>query len=340
VGAPPPAPEPACSDRNSGFEYSRRNSGFEYSRRNSGFEYSPQPVIDRIAELERTGCAWSLRASEVRGLLGLSSADFHRRLYAAERAGNRLVGLDSASKSYSQENAGELISLLEQFCGPGVEGPLERAGIFFSHPEQLEIMGCFLGEVGEALARHQLLEGEFSAMLAALRGFERARQVYREEYFPLERLLEAAVRRYCAARSFDLPEVARAGVRGLLEFFFRKHVLDAESLFAPLIERLRAQAVREGYVPPQAQEEERGGQRRAVAPTAAVRARRLLGLEGGPLDLRRLKSRYKTLMKIYHPDLNPQGLRRCQEINAAYTLLLSGMAAGQAAGRGDTTAAC
>jgi curved DNA-binding protein CbpA len=56
-----------------------------------------------------------------------------------------------------------------------------------------------------------------------------------------------------------------------------------------------------------------------------LRARRLLGLEGGTLDLRRLKSRYKTLMKIYHPDLNPQGLRRCQEINAAYSLLASGL---------------
>lgn len=287
------------------------------------------PLLARIAELERSGRAWSLRASEVRGLLGLNSTDFHRRLYAAERSGNRLVGLDSAGKSYSQENVGELVSLLEQFCGPGVEAPLERAGIFFPHPEQVEIMGCFLGEVGEALARHRLREGEFSAMLAAFRGFERARRVYREEYFPLEQLLEGAVRRYCAQRLFDLPEVARAGVRRLLQFFFRKHVLDAESLFAPLYERLRAQAAREGYVPLQPEEGLGGGRRadtRQVEPPA-LRARRLLGLEGGTLDPRRLKSRYKTLMKIYHPDLNPQGLRRCQEINAAYALLASGLAA-------------
>jgi curved DNA-binding protein CbpA len=64
-----------------------------------------------------------------------------------------------------------------------------------------------------------------------------------------------------------------------------------------------------------------------------LRARRLLGLEGGVLDLRRLKSRYKSLMKVYHPDLNPQGLRRCQEINAAYALLAAGLTAGPASGR-------
>ncbi len=285
-------------------------------------------MIARIAELEASGRAWSLRAFELRGLLGLSSADFHRRLYAAQAAGNRLVGLDSVGGRFSQENVGELVCLLELFCGPGVEQPLQRAGIFFPQPEQVEIMGCFLGEAGEALARHRLEEEQFSAMLRAFGSFERAREVYREEYFPLGELLERSVVRYCAGLSFGLPALGRANVRRLLEFFFRKHVLETESLFASLYERLHEQAVREGYAEPRL-EEGRAGRRpdRRQANTPAQRARRLLGLEGGTLDLRRLKSRYKTLMKIYHPDLNPQGLRRCQEINAAYALLASGLAA-------------
>jgi hypothetical protein len=311
---------PSRSGRSSGFEGSRRSSGFEYSRRSSGFEYSPAPVIERIGELERSGQVWRLTASEVRRLLGLDSASFHQRLYAAEKAGDRLVGLSSAAGSFTQENVGELVSLLELFCGPGVERELERAGIFFSHPEQLELMSSFLGAAGESLAAHRLEESEFSAMLAAFRSFERSRQVYREQYFPLRDLEEEAVRRFCSVRSFRMPELARANARWLLDFFFRKHVLDVETLFAPLHERLREQAVREGYVEPPPREEARGG-RGSAASTPAAHARRLLGLEEGRLDLARLKSRYKLLMKIYHPDLNPQGLRRCQEINAAYTLL-------------------
>jgi hypothetical protein len=289
---------------------------------------SVQPVIARIAELEQAGQPWSLRASELRGLLGLGSAEFHRGLYAAQAAGNRLVGLDSVGGSFSQSNVGELVSLLELFCGRGVEEPLERAGIFFPQPEQVEIMGCFLGEAGEALARHRLEEQEFSAMLRAFGSFERARQVYREQYFPLEELLERTASRYCAGLSFGLPALARANVRRLLEFFFRRHVLETESLFASLYERLHEQAVREGYAEPP-REKQRAGRRPEGRPadTPALRARRLLGLEGGALDLRRLKSRYKSLMKIYHPDLNPQGLRRCQEINAAYTLLAAALAA-------------
>ena len=282
---------------------------------------SVQPVIARIAELEEAGQPWSLRAYELRGLLGLGSAEFARRLYAAQAAGNRLVGLDTVGGSFSQSNVGELVSLLELFCGRGVEEPLERAGIFFPQPEQVEIMSCFLGEAGEALARHLLEAEQFSAMLRAFGSFERARGVYCEEYFPLEELMERAAQRYCAGRSFGLPGLARANARRLLEFFFRKHVLETESLFASLYERLHEQAVREGYAERAPEQEQRAG----ALDTPVLRARRLLGLEGGTLDLRRLKSRYKTLMKIYHPDLNPQGLRRCQEINAAYSLVASGL---------------
>jgi len=218
-----------------------------------------------------------------------------------------------------------------------VEEPLERAGIFFPQPEQVEIMSCFLGEAAGALDRHLPEAEQFSAMLRAFGSFERAREVYREEYFPLEELMERAAGRYCAGRSFGLPALARANARRLLEFFFRKHVLETESLFGPLYERLHEQAVREGYAQRAPEPEQRAGGRGrawggrpgagpAEAPDSPVlRARRLLGLEGGTLDLRRLKSRYKTLMKIYHPDLNPQGLRRCQEINAAYSLLAPGL---------------
>ncbi|OHD73125.1 MAG: hypothetical protein A2V99_10695, partial [Spirochaetes bacterium RBG_16_67_19] len=274
---------------------------------------SVQPVIARIAELEEAGQAWSLRASELRGLLGLGSAEFHRGLYAAQAAGNRLVGLDTVGGSFSQSNVGELVSLLELFCGREVEEPLERAGIFFPQPEQVEIMGCFLGEAAEVLARHRLEEGQFSAMLRAFGSFQRARGVYREEYFPLEELMERAAHRYCAGRSFGLPGLARANARRLLEYFFRKHVLETESLFASLYERLHEQAVREGFAERAPEPGQRAGRHQAWAgrpgagrvgalDTPVLRARRLLGLEGGTLDQRRLKSRYKTLMKIYHPD--------------------------------------
>ena len=55
------------------------------------------------------------------------------------------------------------------------------------------------------------------------------------------------------------------------------------------------------------------------------RAREVMELErdAGPLSAARLRAQYKELMKRYHPDVNPQGLRACQRINEAYSLLLA-----------------
>lgn len=293
---------------------------------------SAQPLIERIRAQEQTGKSWNLRAAEVRHLLGVDPADFYRRIYAAERAGNRLVGLSTAGERYCQENIGELVSVLELFCGREVERQLYEAGIFLPYTEQQELMGIFLNVAAEAVRSHRLETGDFSAMLRAFGGFERARRVYREQYFPMESLTAEAVRRYGSTRVFAIPDLALANAGRILQLFFRKHLLEPEDLFAPLFERLREQAVLEGYERRPESSGQSGARSRAawgagrkVPATPARKARCAMGLDGGPLDLTLLKRRYRELIRIYHPDINPEGLRRCQEINAAYSLLAAGL---------------
>jgi len=289
---------------------------------------SPDPVIRRISELEEYGDPWTLEAEEVRDLLGVGGEEFYRCIYAADSRDHPLVSLNAATGSYSQENIWEFVALLELFCGPETEASLQRAGVFFSYPEQMEILGVFLTETAAALRRHEVDAGQFSAMLRTFGRFERARDVYIREYFPLDELIEKASVLYCTERTFTLPRLARANVEQLLRFFFQKHVLETRSIFAVLIDRLLRQAAAEGY----AVEDEpmRDGWERGDAgisdPSAPLqRARKAMNLEGRALSRPLLKSRYKRLMKIYHPDINPKGLRRCQEITAAYSLLLSSL---------------
>jgi hypothetical protein len=292
-------------------------------------EYAcPDPVIRRIAELEENGDSWSLGVAEIRDLLDLSSKEFYRRIYAAERRDHPLISLDSATGRYSQENIWEFVALVELFCGAETEQRLERAGIFFSHSEQMEILGVFLQQTAAAIRLHKLDTGQFSAMLRTFGSFEPARDVYIEEYFPLDALLDRAATAYCAERDFTIPELARANVRKLLAFFFQKHVLKIGSIFALLNDRLIGEAAARGYVA--AGERFTGEQKRedAAVPGSSPhlqRARRTMNLEGRTLSSGLLKREYKRLMKIYHPDINPKGLRRCQEITAAYSLLLSSL---------------
>ena len=289
---------------------------------------SPDPVIRRISELEEYGDPWTLEAEEVRDLLGVGGEEFYRRVYAADSADHPLVSLSAATGSYSQENIWEFVALLELFCGPETEDSLQQAGIFFSHPEQMEILGVFLTETAGALRRHEVDAQQFSAMLRTFGRFERARDVYLREYFPLDELIEKAAALYCAERTFTLPRLARANAEQLLRFFFQKHVIRRRSIFAVLIDRLLRQAAAEGYAPEDEPMRDRRGRGDAgISDLSAPEqgARRAMNLEGRALSRPLLKSQYKRLMKIYHPDINPQGLRRCQEITAAYSLLLSSL---------------
>lgn len=286
------------------------------------------PVIERIRDIEASGAPWSLGAAEIRDLLGVTTEDFYRRIYLAESGNHPLVSLSAATGTYSQENIWEFVALVELFCGSETEVLLEKAGIFFTHPEQLEILGVFLTEVAAAIRNHDLESEVFSAMLRAFGSFERARDVYLEEYFPLADLINRAAALYCGDRSFVIPELAETNAKRLLQFFFQKHVLEARGIFAALLDQLLRQAVAEGYAAEQADNRtnrERGRTGEPDRSSVLQQARRSMNLEERALTLPLLKAQYKRLMKIYHPDINPKGLRRCQEITAAYSLLLSSL---------------
>jgi hypothetical protein len=276
--------------------------------------------------MEGYGASWSMDCAEIRELLGIADEEFYRRIYAAESADHPLISLSAATETYSQQNIWEFVSLIELFCGGDTEAHLEKAGIFFSHPEQMEILGLFLGTAAGAVRRHTLDSPQFSAMLRTFGRFEQARDVYIEEFFPLKELIDRAAEAYCGDRSFTIPQLARSNVKSLLEFFFQKHILEPRSIFSVLIDRLLQQAAKEGYAAQRRRryaEEEQRSEIAADRASALNRARRAMNLEGRSPTLSELKAQYKRLMKIYHPDINPQGLRRCQEITAAYSLLLS-----------------
>lgn len=281
-----------------------------------------------IAEIQRqdaAGRAWQLAPADLQRLLGLTPEQYYRAIYGAQMAGHPLISLALATESFSQASILPLVNLLEQLCGAGIESALERAGIFFSRDQQAELTAQFLDAAAHEVGAHRFRTEEFTAMLRTFGSAARARRVYLEHYFDLEDLQRRAARRYCAGREFTIPGLALRNAEGVLRFLFSKHVLRAESLFGALHGAFLAAAAAAGYADDARRRARRA--RRAggeAAPSAAEQARTALGLEPGPLTPERLKSRYKQLMKRFHPDVNPHGLRRCQEITAAYSTLVTG----------------
>lgn len=281
-------------------------------------------LIDEIERQERAGRSWRLTPTHLQRILGLSPERYYQEIYGAQVAGHALIDLSLALEPFSQASAPSLVAVLEHLCGAGAEGALERAGVFFSHEQQAEIMAEFLSAAAGAVREHRFQDEQFAAMLRTFGRFPEARRVYLDHFFDLDHLQERAARRFCAGRTFTLPDLALANAREVLRLFFAKHVLRRRSIFGPLHEAFLRAAVNAGF----AAEERTSSRQRArrQAPerperSAAARARRAMGLGPEPLTTRGLRARYKELMKRYHPDVNPHGLARCQEITAAYSTL-------------------
>lgn len=287
---------------------------------------APAPLgdlIDAIGRQAAAGRAWRLTPTELQRILGLSPERYYQEIYGAQVAGHPLIGLSLALESFSQASASSLVAVLEHLLGAEAASILERAGVYFSHEQQAEIMAEFLTTAAAAVYEHRFQDETFAAMLHTFGSLPEARRVYLDHFFDLNELQRHAAQRYCAARSFTLPDLALANVHEVLRFFMARHVLQRDSIFGPLHEVFHHVAVDAGFA---AEDRERRQRTRREAPAPASRsivdhARRALELGPEPLTTRDLKARYKQLMKRYHPDVNPQGLARCQEINAAYATL-------------------
>lgn len=299
---------------------------------------SPAPVIDEIRRhVARTG-RFELTADRVRELLGADHAEFYRRIYEQTMEGNPAFDISIATQRFEEENIGELVTLLELFLGPEVEVAFERAGLFLPHPARFELQRLFLEIAGRAAAAHTLRREEFSAMLRRFGSYRRARRAYLDEHFSVAELRETAAGEFARSRPFDDPHTAAATALRILEEYFRRHVLERESVLASVAVALFEVAVAEGFA--RRPEETRGsatgdGEAGAEAGSGARTeaeergtyplqwARRVMELGGRHITRSGLKGRYKSLMKRYHPDVNPRGLRTCQRINEAYNILLA-----------------
>ena len=278
-------------------------------------------LVAEIRRQEAAGHAWELAPGDLQRLLELTPEQYYQSVYAAHVEGHPLISLDLATERFSQGSVLPLVNLLEHLCGAEAESALERAGIFFSHDQQAEITAGFFDAAAGTVGAHEFQDEEFTAMLRVFGGIARARQTYLDHYFDLDEMRHGAALRYCAARDFTIPELALRNAEGVLQHLFSKHVLRAESIFGSLHGRFLAAAARAGFADEPPRRERRPPADSAT--TATDHARRTMGLGAGPLTLQRIKARYKQLMKRFHPDVNPHGLRRCQEINVAYATLVA-----------------
>jgi len=289
-----------------------------------------QPLINHISRaLEEQG-NWSLTIAEVAALLLIDETELYGRLYRqAHREG---VRTPVSEYHYAPESAGELVRLLEglreESAGQLTEEAFTKAGLFVPYPLRVDLQERFVRQFVADYVIHAVDLTTFDAMLRATGRADEAVGLYVDEYFPLEAAISRAAESF--TRDNDYPQRMEITAGFFLATLFRRHLLDRRELLSPLVSLLRGRARDTGYI--------RDGSTRKRATASADdfgteastesrsaelrRARSLFGIRNGETTPGLIRERYKTLIRKYHPDVNPAGLEMSKRINVSYAILL------------------
>lgn len=273
-------------------------------------------VLRITARAEDTG-DWAVSSEEVMEALGVTPEQFWRAVHGAR---NRIAFPD-AIDGYTQETVGDLVTVLETLAGQNAEEVLVKAGLFIPHRLGVELAAQFLQDAGRFAAAHVVRREELSAMHRHAGSVRGAVEIYVNEYADLDALREISAESFRTMQG--MPDVGHATAARYIRKLFERHILDRRSVIAVLETRLREALEGLGYVDPDSREGQ-GGARPATGITGRrAWARKVFGFDDRSIPPAELRARYRKLMMRHHPDVDPRGLEKCKDVNAAYSLLVS-----------------
>jgi hypothetical protein len=280
-------------------------------------------LVQRLTDLVDDSGDWSISSDDVLALLGVEPVLFWRSVHAVRDR----IGFADAIDGWSQDTAGDLVTVLESIYGQRAEEALTRAGLFIPWSLGVGLIEELLFRARRLAAAHELLNDELEAMLRHTGSVRRAVAIYLEAHVDVESLIDGCADSFRVLE--ELPAVGEITAAAWLRRMFARHVLDRGSLLVGLAERLRLAAALLGYIDPEDraradQARQAGGSRE---PARRAWARKVMGFSQDPFNAESLRARYRELMMRHHPDADPSGLERCKDVNVAYSLLIAEAAA-------------
>ena len=271
----------------------------------------PETLVSLIEEHCDADGSWAISIDVALRQFQINTATFYRRLY------ERRDMLDTiAPKMFCPQN---VTSLLVGVCPDylACEAVFHNLGILLSVDHQLELTELIVEISSRAILDHEIDRELFAGMKRRYPNSVRAISVHIEYCFDIDEYTSNAIDRFLQMHPGMHERFARFQAKRLVELLFQRHILSEELLFSSIRNRLVPDDSRHArgaagaskpirYLDPQIAE-----------------ALSALGLSSLPETRADLKRVYRTLMKTYHPDVNPNGLAMSQKITHAYSLLMT-----------------
>lgn len=273
-------------------------------------------LINSLSERWNHG-AWEISRDELFILLDIELRDAYRQMASCSDP-----VVDYHIISYNSENAGALVSLLECLGYSDAPRLFWEAGLWVPYEIQVELQELLVEKIVGARNSHDINFHTFLSMFDSFGNFVRSLDCYLEEFFSREEITDRAVWAVIDTHHEVSAERASILLHGLAREFYRREIVPYRNLFVEIFLKLKIFLMEQGRIESEADNRWQS-EAEETAGKEDLWARKIFGVGASdPISPGLLKKKYKTLMKIYHPDVNPTGLEQAKEINRAYALLL------------------
>ena len=159
-------------------------------------------------------------------------------------------------------------------------------------------------------------------MVRHFKRYDIAEQAYCDTYLSMEPIIDACSTEHAEGR--ESAAVHQLTAKWYLRTLVDRRIIVPADLGPALFDLLRSIGRQEGALPRIAADDQ-GATAGAQADIVDDRAGALALFELRPAYPSRaeIQSRYRRLMRRFHPDINPEGLDMAKRINAAYAVLLT-----------------
>jgi len=259
--------------------------------------------------------SWTLSPNELETLT--DPVTLYRAVYEL-----KLIGRDV----YTPSSAGELVGLLERAVAPDAEFQLREAGLFLSHDDRIGLTERFVRHIRRAIVLHVPDPEMFRGMVDHFRRYDIAEQTYCDTYLSLEPIIDACSTEHAEGR--ESSTVHQLTATWYLRTLVDRRIIVLSDLGPALFDLLRSIGRQEGALPGIAADDQGPDPWAAAGAPGGIeddRAAALALFELRPSHPSRaeVQSRYRRLMRRFHPDINPDGLDMAKRINAAYAVLIT-----------------
>jgi hypothetical protein len=252
-------------------------------------------------------CKWFVSSTQLISLLYIKKEDYYRELYSLRNANFNPAKLTG----FHEEECMYLCLLLEKILRLGdVEEEFIKAGIYFNEKSLSILREKFIECLSELLSKHKVDKDLLMILSSATINFDDAFDTYFFDKFNMDRIIDFTIESFISNYSID----PFFGGEIFLKKFLEDQVQYKKIPFAQITEEYRERYYYELF----------GRLRKSQnTPKLSKEIRQLLAyfnLEEGT-DKKKLNTRYKELLKIYHPDVNKSGLEKTKEIIKNYKKL-------------------